>query len=313
MVYHDESLKKMQEKVARRHKLDRQIQDLRVQKERLREQVAELDSARIREQEDVDKLEGRSLAAFFYNVIGKREEQLDIERQEAYAAAVKYDAAARELDDVDYDLQQALAEFSKLVGAETAYVDALNAKADALKAVGGPAGQQILKLEEELADLESVKKEISEAIQAGQTALASANHAHEQLEHAGDLATWDMLGGGLLVDMAKHDALDKAQENVEQLQRCLSRFRTELADIQLSADISVKLDDFTHFADYFFDGLFMDWSVADKISRSNEQMNRIIRQLETTITRLVTMRDNTDRNIRAHQSDIDNLVMNTQL
>ena len=43
----------------------------------------------------------RSLAAFFYHAVGRLDEQLDKERQEAYAAQVKYDAAAQELTALD--------------------------------------------------------------------------------------------------------------------------------------------------------------------------------------------------------------------
>ena len=47
-----------------------------------------LDVYKRQEQADVDRLEGHSLATFFYQVIGKMDEKLDKERQEAYAARV---------------------------------------------------------------------------------------------------------------------------------------------------------------------------------------------------------------------------------
>ena len=62
--------------------------------------------------QDVDRLEGRSLSAFFYNVIGKMDEKLTQEKQEAYAARVKYDAAARELAGIEEDLHLSLIHIS---------------------------------------------------------------------------------------------------------------------------------------------------------------------------------------------------------
>ena len=80
------------------------------------------------EQADVDRLEGRSLAAFFYNVVGKMDEKLTQERQEAYAARVRYDAAARELAGSEEDLARCHAELEELDGCEERYAALLREK-----------------------------------------------------------------------------------------------------------------------------------------------------------------------------------------
>ena len=90
MTYYDEKLQQLQEQMARSKQLEAMIKELRNQRDSLTAQVRELESIKLEEQADVDRLEGRSLAAFFYNVIGKMDEQLDKESQEAYAARVKY-------------------------------------------------------------------------------------------------------------------------------------------------------------------------------------------------------------------------------
>ena len=89
MSHFDTVLQDLQEKVARKRKLENVMTELRAQRSELFTQVDRLDAVRMKEQADVDKLEGGSLAAFFYNVIGKMDERLDKEREEAYAAAVK--------------------------------------------------------------------------------------------------------------------------------------------------------------------------------------------------------------------------------
>ena len=55
------------------------------QRTQLAEKTAELERTKLAEQADVDRLEGRSLAAFFYGVVGKMDEKLTQERAEAYA------------------------------------------------------------------------------------------------------------------------------------------------------------------------------------------------------------------------------------
>ena len=93
MTFYDEKLATLQEKIARFRQLDAMLDELRKQRNDLSARVRELEVVKLDEQADVERLEGRSLASFFYNVIGKKDEQLSKERQEAYAARVKYDAA----------------------------------------------------------------------------------------------------------------------------------------------------------------------------------------------------------------------------
>lgn len=44
--------------------------------------------------------------------------------------------------------------------------------------------------------------------------------------------------------MAKHSELDDAQRQVQNLQEDLRRFKTELVDIEISADLHVSIDGF---------------------------------------------------------------------
>ena len=105
MTFYDEQLQNLQQQVARKAHLETVLRDLHNQKKELDIKVADLNRAKQDEQTDVDRLEGRSLAAFFYAVVGKKEEKLDKERREAYAASVKYDAAVRELLAVEEDIK----------------------------------------------------------------------------------------------------------------------------------------------------------------------------------------------------------------
>ena len=285
MTYYDEKLQQLQEQMARSKQLEAMIKELRNQRDSLTAQVRELESIKLEEQADVDRLEGRSLAAFFYNVIGKMDEQLDKESQEAYAARVKYDAAARELEGVEADLRRYESELSALRGCEHRYDEVLKEKADAIKAAGGSNGEEILKLEERNAFLESQKKELQEAISAGNAALSTTQQVLSSLDSAEGWGTWDLFGGGLVANLAKHSHLDEAQGAIEQLQSQLRRFKTELADVTIQADMQVNVDGFLRFADYFFDGLFADWAVLDKINQSQSQVQNTKSQIASVLSR----------------------------
>ena len=313
MTYYDEKLKALQEKISRSRQLTSMLKELRGQRDTIAARVRELEAIKVDEQADVDRLEGRSLASFFYNVIGKMDERLNKEREEAYAARVKYDAAARELEAIDGDIQRCESELSGLRGCEREYEATLREKANAVKSEGGARAEEILKLEERHAYLESQKKELREAISAGNSARSTAESVLSSLDSAEGWGTWDLLGGGLLADMAKHSHLDEAQGAIERLQSQLRRFKTELADVTIHADMQVNVDGFLRFADYFFDGLFADWAVLDKISRSKEQVQSTQRQIESVLTRLDGMQRAVEQEQIQLETKLDTLVRETKI
>ena len=300
MSHYDEQLQKVQTQCARKKKLEAAAAELRSQRSIYQARTWELEQSFQQEQADVDRLEGRSLSAFFYNVIGKMDEKLTQEKQEAYAARVKYDAAARELAGIEEDLHRCEAELDALQGCESRYEAVLNEKIQAVKEAGGYAAEQILKLEERTAYLESQKRELEEALAAGQAALTTTDQIAESLDSAEGWGTWDLLGGGLISDLAKHSHLDDAQASVEFLQSQLRRFKTELADVTISADFQVNIDGFLRVADYLFDGIFADWTVLDQIHQSQAQIQNTRSQICNVLDYLHTLMDQT----AAEQADL---------
>lgn len=306
MTSYDDSLLQLQQKAARKKQLEAKLNELRDQRRVFDKKVSQLRVEHRSEQADVDKLEGRSLARYFCQITGKLEEKLDEERRQVAAAKVKLDAAQRELTSVDCEIQKIQSQLQALAGCEEAYAAALESKRNAVKASGTPDASQILEMEERIAFLESQKKEIREAVSAGRRALEMADSVLSELEDADGWNTWDMIGGGgILTHMAKHSHLDDAQEKVEQLQDQLRRFKTELADISVRADMQVNIDGFLRFADYFFDGLFADWAVGDKISESQASVRNVKSQIDSALSKLSSMDAAADRKIATLKSRIE--------
>lgn len=158
MTYYDEQLQSLQQQVARKTHLEAILEDLHNQKKELDVKVTQLKYTKQDEQADVDRLEGRSLAAFFYAVVGKKVEKLDKERKEAYAASVKYDAAVCELSAVEEDIARYESELRGLSECERKYARVLQDKATAIKALETAEAEEVLRLEEQVAHLENQKK-----------------------------------------------------------------------------------------------------------------------------------------------------------
>lgn len=109
------------------------------------------------------------------------------------------------------------------------------------------------------------------------------------LDSAEDWGTWDMLGGGLLTTMAKHGHLDDAQAGIGWAQQCLSRFRTELADVRDMELPQVQVGEFATFADYFFDGIFVDWYIQSRINDAQRGVEAVDSRVCEVLNRLQWM------------------------
>lgn len=289
MKCYDEQLHRLQMQCARKKKLEASIAELHTQRDAYAARTEELRQLLSDEQADVERLEGRSLSAFFYNVIGKMDEKLNKERQEAYAARVKYDTAATELLGVEEDLKRCETELNTLQGIEDRYAAALQEKTQTLKAAGGMTAEKLFQLEERKGYLMNQIQELQEALDAGNAALASTDLILSKLNKAEDWGTLDIFGGGLVTDLMKHNHLDAAQSSVETLQTQLRHFKTELADITIDTAIQVSIDGFLRVADYFLDNIFTDWAVLNHIHQSQEHIQHTRRQICSVLDHLKTL------------------------
>ena len=305
-----DTLFELQQKVARKPSLEAKLRELQNQRREYDREVISLRVAFRKEQEDVEKLEGRSLANYFFQVVGKLDEKLDQERREAYAAKVKLDAAERELAGIEADISEIQGQLNEIRVAEAQYKDELERKRATLRASGTATGDQIIELEQRIAVMEAQKREIREAISAGYSARGTADRILSELNSADGWNTWDMFGGGgIITHMAKHSHLDEAQDLVSDLQSKLRRFKTELADIQITANMQVNVDGFLRFADYFFDGLFADWAVGDKISQSMNSVSSTRDKISRTLDKLNSMEQAADRGIASLKQQLDELIV----
>ena len=301
------------EEIAKKESLNKKLSQLQLQREDLQHHVDKLKKIMYNEQADVESLEHTNLKSIFYGMIGKKQEKLDKEKLEAYTAKLKYDSAVYELKVLEQDIINIKAQLNKISEYEYKYSEFLKEKVEKIKLSGSFEALEIMKLEEQIANKKNYKKEINEAILAGEKALISANNVLSSLDSAEDWGTFDLFGGGVISDMVKHNHLDEAQNKVEQLQSDLRRFKTELTDVTINSDIKVNIDGFLRFADYFFDNFFTDWAVLDKINESQKNVKNTKRQIEEVISRLHSMENETDTQIKILEADKEQRIVNIKL
>ena len=140
-------LKTLWQQVAEKKIADAKYRDLQAQRETVAARVKKLEKVKLEEQADVDRLEKGSLAACFYQMLGRMDQKMDKERQEAYEARVRYDAAVRDLASIDADLARQKARLRELSGCEERYQDALMQRYQQIKGTNSPAAQELAESE----------------------------------------------------------------------------------------------------------------------------------------------------------------------
>jgi len=122
----------------------------------------------------------------------------------------------------------------------------------------------------------------------------------KKLDSAKGWGVWDMLGGGFISNVAKHSAIDEANEISHEVQHLLKAFQKELSDVNKFTDIRVNISGFATFADFFFDGFFVDWFVQSKINNSIDNVDNVINKVEGIV-------GNLDGHLNSLNSELINL------
>ena len=95
-----------------------------------------------------------------------------------------------------------------------------------------------------------------------------------------------MFAGGLISSLAKRSKMNQARQHMEQAKWDLRNFSEELKDVNLISHLDIETDDFLSFADWFFDGFFVDWMVQDRINTTRDQVEEAIQRLKVILREL---------------------------
>ena len=95
-----------------------------------------------------------------------------------------------------------------------------------------------------------------------------------------------MFAGGLISSLAKRSKMNQARQHMEQAKWDLRNFSEELKDVNMISHLDIETDDFLSFADWFFDGFFVDWMVQDRINTTRDQVEEAIQRLKVILREL---------------------------
>ncbi|MEG3632634.1 hypothetical protein [Micromonospora palythoicola] len=267
----------------------RRSAELRRRMEEMTAQLAALRARHAREQEDVERLEGLSLTRVLVSLRGARDDTLARERAEAEAARYRVAEAEGRLAAIRREHTAAEARLRQLAAAPSTYAAVLDDKERYLRDSGDPRRAPLMELADERGRLTGETREVSEAIRAAHTAWHALSQVRDKLGNASGWSTYDtFFGGGAISSAIKHSRLDEAAQAAAHADRCLAVLRTELADVPGVALTAPQLavDGLTRFVDVWFDNIFTDLAVRDRIKQAEQNVARsmqLVRQVQARL------------------------------
>lgn len=138
---------------------------------------------------------------------------------------------------------------------------------------------------------ELMRREVEEAVVAGERALSSLEKAAEKLGSARNWGLFDMFGGGFISGMMKHSRMNDATVYMENAKNQLQIFQRELKDVHVPMEFQLEIGTFLTFADFFFDDIISDCLVQSRIGETREQVNEAIRQVRRILSDLQGLLD----------------------
>lgn len=280
----DQKIYELKEKLRIKEKLQslRNINMEELEKEKFN--LKKLDNILKKEEKDVTKLEGMSISSLFLDIMGKKEDKLDKEKEEYLVAKMKYEECLVNIKEIEEQVEYCNKKLGELYGVNNEYERLIREKERLILKEDSQESRLLRDYQDRIDKLKLEQKELNEAIDAGTVSISSLSVMKDYLEKAKSWGVWDMMGGGLISNMAKHSAIDDANRSGQAATKSLKKFKKELLDVETFTDMELNISSFTKFADFFFDGFFVDWFVQSKI---NDSLSNIS-STETTVNSIIS-------------------------
>lgn len=297
-----EALENIEYKKRKFAKLSEELSSKRAQQKKSKEMLN-------KENKDVEKLDSLSFASFMATLLNNREEKLEKEMIEALEAKNLYDAISYEVQALNEELLTLDGDIAKEASIKAAYQEVYAKKKKDLSSQSVALWEKIRLLEIDFDEKNGDLKEIKEAESACSQTIRSIHIATKELVDAKAFGTWDLLGGGLVATMAKRNHMDRAQAAINDVNYKLKRLKKELSDINESVSLEIQMDNYLSFADYFFDGIFVDMMVQNKINEAHAKVSRLKNDMDSMHKRLKKMSKEIETQKSSLKNEIDKIIL----
>lgn len=279
-------------KIRQKNKLDSQLQDYNNELTHIENTIKQLKGKLAEEKADVKKLESFHITNFFSTITGTKYEKLDKENREVLAVQLQLEEAEKTRDEISVSILDLRKKLNEVNSSEQLYEELLEKKELLIKNSDSRYADELYRLSEQEGEIQAYLKEIDEAINAGENAQQALTNAAESLNSASNWGTFDMLGGGMISSAIKHSRMDDASNHIHIAQSRMRNFQKELLDIDEMIHVDMDVSGLLKFADFFFDGLIVDWMVQGRINSSLDQVQDQLAKVRNILRNLINEKTN---------------------
>lgn len=234
-----------------------------------------------KEFKDVEKFNKISVVNIISTIFNFREEKLYKEEQEYLEAKLRYEEYRVTVEELKNDLETTESRIESVSNYEERYEELIQEESELLKGIDLNKRLELEEIEDSINRYVKEGIEIKEAIDEAINCDFTVNSALKYLNDASGLAIWDILGGGAVTSIMKHDAVNSAKKEIERLGYAITKLEKELSDINM-INISENFNNIesSYLVDVFFDNIFTDISVSNKIDSSLGSVRNVKNKLD---------------------------------
>lgn len=239
--------------------------------------IASLEQNIEKEYKDVERLEQKSLATIFKNILGDQQQQLEIERQEYLDAVLSYKDATRSMELLEFEVKVLEEKVLSIPNKRERIAALIEQREKKIEKSDIRYKSKYLLLSQQIDGYFRQRSEVSDAKIAGAKSKRSALHVLEHLKKAAAALEW---GHEIAVNQSKTN-VDAAVEHFYKLKIELLKFEEELDDVYTHEKFNLyrNLRQFNGFVDTYTNFLINDWVIRGKISNMISMMESLFDEI----------------------------------
>jgi len=223
-------------------------------------ELAKLQPQLLKEERDVEKLEGKNMYSLFLTVLGTKKEQLEKERQEYIQVFLKVKGLEKNLEILNEEKTLLQKTFSGLEKVDEDF-NVLMKKKIHLLMKSNTFPEELLVYNEKISSYKIKIRELQTCIKKGEVAQ---KYLRKVINFLDGLENW---GIERRVSQRGKKKIGRANKDVFLANNFLQRFEGELAELEdyFDLDFHREIEQFENFLDQFVDALITDWIVKHRI------------------------------------------------
>jgi hypothetical protein len=306
------NIKALQAAINRKKEINKEIDLINGKLNKLDKKINIQISILNKEQNDVDRLENNSIDKFVSTILNNYEKKYDKEVSELETASLDYDNLLEDRRYYEDKLKDLTKEYESI---NVTNEDLLLAKRDKLRELANDPtiSKKISSFTKEINNINSDVIEVNEAYSIGQQAVTRLNDIKRQLDSAEGWGLFDIMGGGMVSSLIKHERMNQAKTEINRLKKLLKSYENELADVDYAEQLDIEIDGFIAFTDIFMDNIFSDFSSLNSIKKAKVQVENTYNRVYNIQERLYKFKLKLANRKKELTIEIDNLILNTEI